>query len=229
MSMFKRIMILFFITVPMFSFGQEMTVEQSFLQQSIEQMIIREMARGESREMKEVALEYIGSAIERGNTSDEIRSSLEYLAMEGVANITRENGRVTNNHPSIRVQAASYLGMFGTPEARDILVRMVLLDEEPMVITQAIVSLTTIGLNEDGQTTGAIIWMVERYNRLNPDNVLALAAIEAFERFAEVDGFIDPAAVSLVMRIAEGPYAFSVRERARHSLNILRGYAFVSN
>jgi len=228
MRLIRRSLLLFLVLLPAFIMGQEMTVEQSFLQQSIEQMIIREMSRGESREMKQVALEFIGQAIDSGNTSDEIRASLEFLAMEGIVNVTRESGRITNNFPDIRRSAARYLGMLGTPEAKDALVRMVLLDNEPLVITEAIVSLMQIGLNDGGEVVTVITWIVNRFNNLNPDNVLALAAIEAFETFAEIDGFIDPAAIRTVMSIAEGPYSFNVRERARQSLNDLRRYAFVN-
>ena len=224
----KRLMLVIFILVPVLLIGQEMTVEQSFLQQSIEQMIIREMSRGASREMKSVALDYIHSAIESGNTGDEIRASLEFLSMEGIAIVTRESGRVTNNFPDIRRRSATYLGLLGTHEASDALVRMVLLDNEPMVITEAIRSLTTIGLNNGGEVVTIINWTFNRFNNLNPDNILALAAIEAFETFAEIEGYIDPAAIRTVMSIIEGPYAYNVRERARLSLTELRRYAFAN-
>ena len=55
--------------------NQEMSVEQSYLQESVELMIIREQSRAESRDMKLIALEYIGDAISRGNTGVEIKSA----------------------------------------------------------------------------------------------------------------------------------------------------------
>ena len=114
------------------------TVEQSYLQESVELMIIREQSRAESREMKMVALEYIGEAINRGNRGEEIRAALEYLSFEGIINRTHQNGRLMNNYPDVRVKAAFYLGELGTPEARDTLIRMARADNEPMVITEAI-------------------------------------------------------------------------------------------
>ena len=223
MISFRRLLLLTLIAlIPVMLTAQELTVEQSYLQQSIEHMIIREMSRAEGREAKLVALEYIGSAIERGNLSDEVRTSLEYMALEGVANVTRENGRITNNLPDIRVRAARYLGEFGTPEAKDSLIRMVLLDDEPMVTTEAIRSLANIGINEGGETVGAIVWMVDRFNRVTPNDILALSAIEAFEAFAAIDGFIDPAAIQTIRGISSN-YRLTrpVRERALLALDQL--------
>jgi len=207
------------------SSNREMSVEQSYLQESVELMIIREQSRADSRDMKLVALEYINDAINRGNRGEEIRSSLEYLGLEGVVNQTRENGRLVNNYPDIRTRAATYLGMIGTPQAKDSLIKMVLADNEPMVLTEAIKSLAKIGINENDETVNAISWIVTRYDVLNPDNLLALSAIEAYEKIAEANnGIKDPAAIRTLIRIAEGHYNRPVQERAKQALAELRKY-----
>ena len=203
--------------------NQEMSVEQSYLQESVELMIIREQSRTDSRDMKLVALEYIADAINRGNRSDEIRASLEYLSLEGVVNIARENGRVVNNFPDVRRQAATYLGQLGTPEAKNTLLKMVNGDNEPMVITEAIRSLGTIGMNDDDEVTKTIAWTVNRFHVLNPDNFLALSALEAFERIATANnGLTDRNAVETIIKISEGPYVRPVQDRAKELLNELR-------
>ena len=205
------------------SSSREMSVEQSYLQESVELMIIREQSRAESRDMKLVALEYIGDAINRGNTGDEIRSALEYLAMEGVVNKTRENGRLINNYTDVRTKAATYLGSLGTVEAKDTLIKMVLADNEPMVLTEAIKSLSKIGINDNDETANAISWIVTRYDVLNPDNLLALSALDAFEKLASSgNGIRDPSTIRTIIRIAEGPYIRPVQERAREVLMTLR-------
>jgi len=204
--------------------NQEMTVEQSYLQESIELMIIREQSRSNSRDMKFVALEYIGDVIARGNRGEEIHSALEFLGLEGVRNLTRESGRLVNNFPDVRVRAATRLGELGTPEARDILVTMILADNEPMVISEAIRSLGTIGLNDNDETANAISWVVHRFDIVNPDNLLALSALDAYERLAAAsDGFISISSINTIIRIAEGNYIRPVRERARALLSDLRG------
>jgi hypothetical protein len=205
---------------------REMTVEESYLQESVELMIIREQSRADSRDMKLVALEYIGDAISRGNKGEEVRAALEYLAMEGVQNKTRENGRLVNNYPDVRTKAATYLGQLGSPEAKNTLIKMVLSDNEPMVLTEAIKSLASIGINENDETVNAVSWVVTRYDVLNPDNLLALSALEAYERLARVNnGIKDPSAIRTIIRIAEGPYIRPVQEKAKQVLVNLRKYS----
>ena len=203
----------------------EMSVEQSYLQESVELMIIREQSRADSRDMKLVALDYIGDAIKRGNKGDDIRSALEYLSMEGVVNKTRENGRLINNYPDIRTKAATYLGQLGTPEAKNALIKMVLADNEPMVITEAIKSLATIGQNDNDDTVNAISWVVTRFDVLNPDNLLALSALEAYEKLAAANGGIkDPNVIRTIIRIADGNYIRPVQDRAKQVLMDMRKY-----
>jgi hypothetical protein len=200
-----------------------MSVEESYLQESVETMIIREQSRADSRDMKMVALEYINDAIGRGNTGEEVRSALEYLALEGVMNKARENGRLVNNYPDVRAKAAAALGDLGTPEAKNTLVKIVMVDPEPMVLTEAVKSLAKIGINDNDEVVNAISWVVTRFDVLNPDNLLALSALEAYEILANKGGGIkDPSAVRTIIRIAEGPYIKPVQERAKQVLATLR-------
>jgi hypothetical protein len=202
----------------------EMSVEESYLQQSIELMIIREQSRADSREMKFVALEYIGDAIDNGNTGEEIRQALEYLALEGSVNQTRENGRLVNNYPDVRTRAVEYLGTLGTEEAKKSLVKVLLADPEPMVLTETVKSLGKIGINGDEeQTLEAIAWIVTRFDVLNPDNLLALSALDAFEKIAEANGGIkNPAVIRMIISISDGPYINPVRSKARALLAAMR-------
>jgi hypothetical protein len=205
--------------------AQEMSVEESYLQESIENMIIREQSIATGRDMKMVALEYIGEAIERGNTSDDVRNALEYLALEGLTNQTRENGRMINNFPDVRAKAVVFLGEIGTPEAKNALLKVMLADPEPMVLTEAVKSLAKIGLNDNEETANTISWVVTRFDVLNPDNLLALSALEAFETLAEKNGGLkDPSALRTIMRIADGRYITPVRDRARQLIFDLRQY-----
>jgi HEAT repeat protein len=212
--------------------SKELSVEESYLQESVEQMVIREQARADSRDMKLVALEYIGEAIKGGRTNPEIQKTLEYLALEGTVSQAREGGvgRLVNNYPDVRAKAAQYLGELGTKEAKDVLVKMVLSDPEPMVLTEAIKSLGKIGTNDNDEVSTAISWIVTRFDILNPDNIMALSALEAYEKIAEKNGGIkDPAAVRTIIRIAEGNYIRPVQARARETLNTLRKYTAQQN
>jgi len=203
--------------------GREITVEESYLQSSIELMIISETARAATREQKNIALAFIGDAIDRGNTNDEIRKTLEFLSLEGTRSIARESGRVTNNFPDVRRVATMYLGLIGTEEARKSLIEVLKFEREPMVIQEAIKSLGDIGTNENNETIANIAWWFSRFDTLNPDNLMALATIDAFEKIAAKSGGLnDPEAFQLLIRISEGNYITPVRERARQLLSEMR-------
>jgi hypothetical protein len=210
--------------------SREMSVEESYLQESVELMIIREQSRAESREMKLLALEYIGDAISRGNNGADVQNALEYLSMEGILNKTRESGRLVNNYPDVRTKAATYLGDLGTKQASDTLIKLILTDTEPMVLTEAVKSLAKIGSNDNEETIRAISWVLTRFDVLNPDNLLALSALDAFDKLAEKTGGIkDPNSIRTILRIVDGPYIRPVQERARQVLANVRRYSAQSN
>jgi hypothetical protein len=205
--------------------GREMTVEESYLQESNEIKIIREQIRGDSEEQKLLALEFIKDAIGRGNDGEDIRASLEYLATEGTVVISRENGRLINNYPLVRKQAVEYLGDLGTPEAKDTLIRIIRADTESMVLAAAFHSLSRIGINENDQTVNEITTVVRRFNALaanKPDEYLVYMALEAYEKLAEASGGIaDQYTLGTIGDIMVGPYQKKVRDRAREVLSNL--------
>jgi HEAT repeat protein len=205
--------------------GREMSVEESYLQESNEVKIIRDQARGESEEQKLLALEFIRDAIERGNDREEIRASLEYLATEGTIVMVRENGRVVNNHPLVRRQAVAYLGELGTQEARDTLIKILRADNESMVLAEAFKSLAKIGINEKDGTVNEITTVVRHYNALaanKPDEYLIYSALEAYEQLALRNGGIsDQYTLGAIADIMVGPYQKKVRDRARDVLTRL--------
>jgi HEAT repeat protein len=205
--------------------NQEMTIEESYLQRSIELMIIRETARASTREQKFIALNYIGDAIDRGSKDDEIRQTLEFLSREGRRNIATENGRIVNNFPDVRRQSAKYLGQLGTEEARKSLLDICQFENEPMVLQEAIKSLGDIGNNDSNETVVIISWAFSKFDNLNPDNLMAIATIDAFENIARKNnGISSPEAVRTLARITEGYYITPVKDRARQLLADLRAY-----
>jgi len=232
MFSFKRFSILLVTVVTVISTAaaqnnqrREMTPEESYLQESIEIMIIRETARAYTREQKFIALEYIGEALGRGSTNDEIRQTLEYLSREGRASTARENGRIVNNFPDVRRQAAKYLGQIGTEEARKDLIEIIQFENEEAVLQEAIKALGDIGANPNNETVIHISWVMNRYNTLKPDNLMALATIDTFEKIARKNnGINSPEAIRTLILISEGLYVTPVRERAKQLLAELRTY-----
>ena len=206
--------------------NSEMSVEEAYLQEAIEMMIIRETARADSLDQKLIALEYIEQALERGNTNDEIRRTLEFLSTEGTTNRVMENKRLMNDYPQVRRQAAKHLGTIGTPEAKAALIRICTSENEPMVLQEAVKSLGSIGTNDNDDAVAAIVFIASRFNNYTaPDNLLALSAVDALDKIAaRNNGIKDPTAVQLLIRISEGSYALPVRERAKQALIDLRKY-----
>lgn len=208
--------------------GGERTVEESYLQESLETMIIREQAYGEGKDSKLVALQYIRQAVEEGRTTPDIQAALDYLALESSYTIVRSGGygKPTNNYPDVRREAALLLGQFKTPEAKDTLLKVALADDEPMVIAAAIRSMGQIGIVEGDDVTQAIAFIVSRYDILMPDNSLAFEALVALEMLADANkGISDPSAIRAIMRIADGNYIKPVKDKARQLLDKLRKYA----
>ena len=232
MLLFRRIFVFIIMAIIMISTaaaqsttGREQTVEETYLREVIELMIIRETARSITREQKLISLDYIGDAISRGNTNDEIRQTLDYLSSEGTQIRTIENGRLVNNFPDVRRQAARYLGVIGTEEARQSLLSILQFENEPTVLQEAIKSLGDIGTNINNDSINQIVTVMRRFNTLNPDDVMAIATIYAFEKIARRNGGLNSAeAIQLLISISEGRYITPVRELARQLLAELRTY-----
>jgi HEAT repeat protein len=209
---------LFAVSVVMGQSGNsEMSIEESYLQEAIELMIIRETSRSGSREQKLTALEHIDSALNRGSTNEELRSTLEYLSLEGTQNRIMQNGRLMNNYPDVRRLAVRYLGRIESKESKSALIRICVSDNEPMVLQEAIRSLGLIGLNDNDDAVNAIVRVTEHNLMSNspPDNLIAIAALDALNKlFAKTNTF-NTEAFKLIMEISGGPYPNQTRELAK--------------
>lgn len=231
--MIKRFSVLMILVLlsAYFSFGQskksEMSIEESYLQEAMELMIIRETSRSDSREQKLIAIEHIANALERGSTNDELRSTLEYLSLEGTINRVSHGKRLMNNYPEVRREAAKYLGMVGTKEAKTALIRICTSDSEPMVLQEAIKSLGDIGINDNDDTINAVVWVANKYNNSDaPDNILALVAVDTLDRLCEKLQKAEPNILEIFIKIMEGPYAPPVKERAKQAFLNVRKTAY---
>jgi len=205
------------------SSDSEMSVEESYLQDAVDLMIVRETSKQDSIHQKLMALDFIGSLIEQGNTSDEIRLTLERLSLEGTNIQAREKGRLKNDYPEVRRQAAKHLGAFGTEEAKIALLRVCVSDNEPLVLQEAVRSLGQIGIDKDGEVVGTIVWVTNKFtNTISPDNLLALAAIDAIQKIAKNNNGVREEAFNLLIKISEGAYSPPVREKARQTVMDIR-------
>jgi len=196
------------------------SIEASYMPETMEMMVIREAAKAGSREQKLMALEYIAIVIGRGGANEEIRTILESLSIEGTRNRVILNRRVINDFPDIRQQAVKYLGVIGTPEAETAIVRMLTIEQDPMVLQEAVKALGSITSENYDIMTDAIIRIAVRNNNIRtPDNILAFSVVEALGNITVKNGgIINTNVRQLLTTIIDGNYTALVKEQARQIL-----------
>lgn len=209
------------------------TIEDVFLRQQIELQILRSQARSTDRESKLLALETVRKMYDSGDLEpdDQTFGIIELLATEGTSNQVRQSGRVINNYPVVRKEAAALLGDIGGPEAQGLLLTMVREDPEPMVLAEAIYALGKIGPEDNADMVADhIVYTLIRENaKISPDNNLALATLLALQRMFDAGmEFEDPDQLSdtvgLIIDISTNyRYITIVRDRARDVLARLTG------
>lgn len=160
-----------------------MTVEEAYLN-SVEGVIIKELATSEGRDNQQVALQYIEDAINSGRKTEDIQYSLNVLASEGINAVMKESGRTTNNYPDIRAQACTLLGKMGTTAAKDTLIAVMYSDNEPSVITAAVKSLGELGYNDNDEVIDMINWITRKFDIILPTSSLALEVLNTYEKLA---------------------------------------------
>jgi hypothetical protein len=204
------------------------TIEELYLSQDIELQIIRSQAISPDREMKMLALQSIRSMVEDGSLGGDnpgLFVVLESLALEGTAREVRSEGRITNNFPEVRRQAASLLGEVGGREARQVLVQILREDPEPMVLSEAVYALGDGDIEINDETLTYVVDVLSRSNTSEtPDNNLAYAALLSLDKIAEKRGGIsDPEILDAVLNVATGRYIRTVRLKALDTIDKLRG------
>jgi len=198
------------------------TVEEAYLS-SVEGVVIKELARSDGRDSKQVALQYIESAINDGRNNEDIQVALDSLAKEGITTVIRESNRTVNNFPDIRMKACELLGKTGTPEAKDTLIAVMYSDNEPSVIGAAVKSLGELGYNDNDEVVEMINWITRKFDIILPTSSLALEVLNAYEKIApkveNKSGMIES-----IIRIASNyQYVTPVRTRAYEVLKSVSG------
>jgi uncharacterized protein TP_0608 len=208
------------------TFAQEVetiTVEEAYLN-AVEGVVIKEMLNTEGRDSKFVALQYIENALENGRDSADIQQALYSLATIGLSKTVREDGRLINNYPDVRMKACELLGKSKNPEAKSGLKQVMYMDNEPAVITAAVRALSEIGYTEDDRDSLEMInWINKKFDTVNPTSSLALEILNAYEKVASIvkdkTGLVEG-----VMRIASNySYVTPVRNRAQEVLKAISG------
>jgi HEAT repeat protein len=204
------------------------TIEELYLSQDIELQIIRSQAISPDREMKLLALQSIRSMVEDGSLTEDnpgLFVVLESLALEGTGRTVRSEGRIVNNYPEVRRQAANILGEVGGEQAREVLVQILREDPETMVLSEAVYALGSGDIENDERSLAYIVDVLDSQSTAEiPDNNLAYAAMLTVDKIAEKRGGIsDPEILDAVLNVATGRYIRTVRLKALDTIDKLRG------
>ncbi len=211
--------------------SSEKTVEEAYLQESAETMMVKELSRSDDKDGKLVALLYAKRALDAGRKNDEVRGALQYLALENNLVVVRSGGLgvVTNNFPDIRAKACEYLGEFPSVESKDTLVKVILNSkiEDPMVLAEAVRSLGKIGMNDKDEVVHAISDSVNHFANVGmSEDRLAVYTMFAFLDLADKNnGSMDMAsATNTIMKFTKGSYVGTVKKLAMQTLEKLAQY-----
>lgn len=199
-----------------------MTVEEAYLN-SVEGVIIKELAVADGRDSKQVALQYIETAIQSGRKSEDIQAALTSLSSEGINSVVKESGRTMNNYPDIRMKACELLGKMGTTEAKDTLVAVMYSDNEPSVITAAVKSLGELGYNDNDEVVEMIVWITRKFDIILPTSSMALEVLNSYEKLAPTVKNKGPMIESIVRIANNYNYVTPVRTRAYEVLKQVSG------
>jgi HEAT repeat protein len=208
------------------SSNKEITIEELFLQ-SIEFQILREKAFSDDYEMKMNSLDDLEKKVNDGSyktNEQQVQFVLEYLALEGSGRVAREGGRIVNNFPEVRRRAANMLGRMGTEDAKNALVRVLFIDEEPVVKAEAAYGLGVIGKNDNNEVVEALAFAYNKEDPTRPDNNFAYALCLAIEKIGQKSsgGIKSPAAYQMLVKIAQGNYLRTVKMKALQVLDSLK-------
>ena len=206
--------------------GRELTIEEKFLQKSIELQILREQAFAPEYDSKMIALDALAEKISKGSLGDQANDFefiLEYLAMEGTSHIVREGLRLANYYPDVRRRATELLGKVRTEQAKNALITVLLNDDEPMVKAQAAYALGELGMNKDNEVAAALVFAVDREDHTRVDNNWGYAMVLAFEKLHQKTGGIKyPGAFRALVKISQGNYLATVRQKALQVLDEMK-------
>lgn len=191
MKILKAAIILAVVSTSLFaqnSSRSEKSVESEYLSDS-DGLVVMSLATSQSYDNKLVALEYLQSAIDKGNTSEQVIAAVSQLAGEGLNTQVREKGRLVNNFPDVRREACLMMGKISADEKtmkqiKTTLVTITTQDSEPMVMAAAIRALGEIGMNNNDEVVQAISFANRRNQATTPTSSMALEVLNAMEKLA---------------------------------------------
>ncbi len=177
----------FFAVLPLAAQSDGMTVEEAYLQSAKKVQRLKTLAGQEDRDAKLMALQDIERLIEDGVGGNEeaVIEILTDMGREGTGRIYMEQGTMKNNFPEVRRKSVELLGEIGGEESRRAITDILGQENEPMVMSEAVVALAKIGPDEDGITLQVMANAMNSQTALNRDNNFAYAYLTSIEIMSE--------------------------------------------
>ena len=150
--------------------------------------------------------------------------AVEKVLLEGVRNPEFRDGRIINDFPELRQQAAQLLGTHGDLSSREQLLELLKNEWAEVVIDKAVQALSELGGIGDGRGTALLLRKL-RSTSGRRDDSLAAAAIHYVRREFRFHGELRTTTIELLQTIYQGGYSRSLRLRAMETLRGLKGDA----
>jgi hypothetical protein len=231
------IIVLALCLVPALGFAQN-PKETPKKEESIEELFLSnpglriayEAARSEERESKLLAISQINELIDKGLSAkdeEQITVILRDLTAQGTSVLVREKGKLINYYSDVRREACRVLAAVKSEEAKKkavkVLIEVLRNDDDAIVKSNAVYSLGLIGLNENGESSRAIGLALESQDYVAPNDNLAYSGCIALEKIAKANnGIYDSSSLRMLVKIAQGNYNRTVKEKALQVLQQMR-------
>lgn len=208
----------------------EQTIEDIYLKSTVKTQIIRSQAESPDRDMKIIAIQDIEEMIQNGEVDEnsiDVIDILSDLSSEGIDKKVLEGGRVVNNFSIVRKEAVRILGEIGGETARDSILKIFKNENETMVLTEAVLALSKIGLDDNGEVLDIISWTMHSQTAVTKDNTFANASLSAIQKLAKDNsGLEDEKVFREIAAIADprNGYITVVRMKALQLLDELQSY-----
>jgi outer membrane protein assembly factor BamB len=170
---------------------------------------------------QENLLDDVEKSLKSGNMGDGERYGISLCSALARSKLDADAGRAQKKegiYPGIRARACRLLGGFGSTESRAVLIQVLRQDPEPAVKAAAAQALGLIAWDGDGTSLDAL---EEACGRAPSDGweEFLISASEAVKRISIYEGVpVTDRGMAALLRIADGPYATSVKREALAAL-----------
>jgi hypothetical protein len=129
----------------------------------------------------------------------------------------------SSNYPLVRMQAVRLLARLGGSEAAEILYSVIERDEEPAVVAEAVLGVSSMESSPEERFYDLITARIRKMTVTEPNDRLADAILEAVTAMHEDAWAVeDPDLYEAIIGIARGRYVPAVRRKAIAVLEMLR-------